>query len=118
MPVVLTKEEIGRFLPCVEPKYRLVVKLLYGTGTRVTEALRLRVKDVDFSGGLVVVRDGKGGKDRRTSLPAGLVAPLCEHLKGVRTLFDKDRLDGRDGVYMPNRLDVKYPNASKEWIWQ
>ncbi len=118
LPVVLSRGEMGRFLDCVEPKARILVKLLYGSGLRLSEALRLRVKDLDFDHGCVVVRDGKGGKDRRTTLPAGLVEPLREQLRKVRLLFDQDRADGRDGVFMPNKLDRKYPNASKEWIWQ
>ncbi|EDY84092.1 integron integrase subfamily, putative [Verrucomicrobiia bacterium DG1235] len=118
LPVVLSKGEIGRFLDCVELKVGVLVKLLYGGGLRLSEALRLRVKDLDFAHGSVVVRDGKGGKDRRTTLPAGLVGPLREQLRKVRVLFDKDRAEGRDGVYLPNKLERKYPNASREWIWQ
>ncbi len=118
LPVVLSKEELGRFMACVEPKMQLLVKLLYGSGLRLSEGLRLRVKDLDFAHGCVVVRDGKGGKDRRTTLPSGLVEPLKGHLAKVKVLFEKDRAEGRDGVYMPNRLDRKYPNASKEWLWQ
>lgn len=118
LPVVLSRDEMARFMACVEPKARVLVKLMYGSGLRVSEALRLRVKDLDFGNGVVVVRDGKGRKDRRTPLPDGLVGPLKDHLKGTRALFERDRADGVDGVYMPNRLGVKYPNASKEWPWQ
>ncbi|MDQ8201310.1 integron integrase [Pelagicoccus enzymogenes] len=118
LPVVLSRDEMARFMACVEPKARALVKLMYGSGLRVSEALRLRVKDLDFAYGVVVVRDGKGRKDRRTPLPEGLVEPLKEHLRSVRAFFDKDRAAGVDGVYMPNRLDRKYPNASKEWPWQ
>ncbi len=118
LPVVLSRDEMARFMACVEPKARVLVKLMYGSGLRVSEALRLRVKDLDFANGVVVVRDGKGRKDRRTPLPEGLVAPLREHLRWARGLFEKDRAAGVDGVYMPNRLDRKYPNASKEWPWQ
>lgn len=118
LPVVLSRDEITRLMVCVEPKVRILVKLLYGGGLRLSEGLRLRVKDLDFAHGAVVIRDGKGGKDRRSTLPQGLVEPLKEHLAGVRRLFDEDRAAGREGVYMPNRLDKKYPNASKEWIWQ
>lgn len=118
LPVVLSRDEISRFMACVEPKARVLVKLMYGSGLRVSEALRLRVKDLDFDHGVVVVRDSKGRKDRRTPLAAGLAEPLREHLKAVRVLFDKDRAAGVDGVYLPNRLDRKYPNASKDWVWQ
>jgi integrase len=116
LPVVLSKAEMGRFLDCVEPKVRIYVNLLYGGGLRLSEALRLRVKDLGFALGCVMVRDGKGSKDRRTTLPAGLVEPLREHLRRVRILFDMDRADGCDGVFMPSQLDKKYPKASKEWI--
>jgi integrase len=88
----------------VEPKVSILVKLLYGGGLRLSEALRLRVKDLDFAHGCVMVRDGKGGKDRRTTLPAGLVEPLREHLRRVQILFNQDRAEGLDGVFMPNQL--------------
>ena len=116
LPVVLSKGEMGRFLDCVEPKVSILVKLLYGGGLRLSEALRLRVKDLGFALGCVMVRDGKGSKDRRTTLPAGLVEPLREHLRRVQILFNQDRAEGLDGVFMPNQLDKKYPKASKEWI--
>jgi integron integrase len=81
------------------------------------ECVRLRVKDVEFERHEILVRDGKGGKDRVTMLPASLVAPLQEHLKRVRILFEQDSAAGRPGVYLPDALEKKYPNASKEWGW-
>jgi integrase len=82
------------------------------------EALRLRVKDLDFAHGAVLVRDGKGGKDRVVTLPDGLIAPLRQHLEHVRLLHDKDIADGFGAVVLPYALERKYPNAPREWHWQ
>jgi integrase len=97
---------------------QLVARLLYGTGMRLLEALRLRVKDVDFDRHEIVVRRGKGDKDRRTVFPRMLAALLREHLTKVRELHDRDLAEGFGGVWMPNALAVKYPNAERSWAWQ
>nr|WP_293251000.1 integron integrase [Panacagrimonas sp.] len=96
----------------------LIVRVLYGTGMRLMEAVRLRVKDVDFERCEIVVRDGKGGKDRITMLPQRLVRPLQAHLAIRRTLFELDLSRDRAEVWMPDALAVKYPNAAREWGWQ
>lgn len=117
MPVVLSKSEVGRLLAVMEGTHALMARLLYGTGMRLMECLRLRVKDVDFDRREITVREGKGGKDRVTMLPDTLNAPLREHLVRVRALFDGDRAANVPGVWMPDALDRKYPGASKTWGW-
>lgn len=96
----------------------LMVQLLYGTGMRLMELVRLRVKDVDFAMRQITVRDGKGGKDRVTVLPDGVRSTLLTHLALRRSVFDADLAAGRVAVWMPDALSVKYPNASREWAWQ
>ena len=93
-------------------------KLIYGCGLRLKECLNLRVKDIDFNQNCLTIRSGKGDKDRLTVLPGSLKNDLREHLAGVRDLYEIDRRDGIDGVYLPMALERKYPNAGKEWIWQ
>ncbi len=92
--------------------------LLYGSGLRLMECIRLRVKDVDFGYNQNTVQDGKGRKDRLTMLPISLKNPLKEHLKKVKLIHDKDLTKGFGEVYLPNALERKYPNANKQWIWQ
>jgi integron integrase len=118
VPVVLTREEVARVLPLVEGVAHLVVKLLYGSGLRIMEAVRLRVKDVDFKMRQVTVRSGKGDKDRVTTFPASLVALLENHLQKVRVIHEQDLAQGRGTVWLPYALERKYPNASREWGWQ
>jgi len=118
VPVVLTPEEARHLIALLSGSPQLVVKLLYGSGLRLMEALRLRVKDVDFKLLTVTVRQGKGGKDRVTPLAVSLAAPLKEHLEKVRLQFDADRDKGLAGVWLPFALERKYPNAGKEWGWQ
>src|SRR5436190_3887153 len=96
----------------------LMASLLYGAGLRLTECLKLRVKDVDFEYRQIVVRDGKGAKDRVTLLPDLLVEPLRQHLEKVRQLHDKDLADGYGDVELPHALHVKYPKAAYEWGWK
>jgi len=117
LPVVLNRAEVERLLAQLEGTHDLMVRLLYGTGMRLMECCRLRVKDVDLSRREIVVRDGKGGKDRVTMLPEILVEPLQSHLHRVRTLFEADRTQEQPGVYLPNALEMKYPNGGKEWGW-
>jgi integron integrase len=95
-----------------------MAKLLYGSGLRLMECLRLRVKDLDFGQRQIVVRDGKGQKDRVTMLPEALIAPLQEHLARVRRLHEEDLSKGYGSVFLPFALERKYPHADKEWIWQ
>ena len=118
LPVVLTREEVQAVLSRLSGTHRLVGGLLYGAGLRIMEALRLRVKDVDFARGELLVRDGKGFKDRVTMLPASLTAPLQEHLARVRALHEKDMAAGVAPVYLPYALERKYPSAGREWAWQ
>jgi integron integrase len=118
LPVVLTREEVRAILAEMEGVYGLLARLLYGTGMRLMEVIRLRVKDVEFTRGEIVVRDGKGAKDRVTMLPQSVKADLQAHLGRRRALFEQDLAAGKAGVYLPDALAVKYPNAPLEWAWQ
>ena len=118
LPVVLTRAEVASLLAALRGTHWLIANLLYGTGMRVMECLRLRVKDVDFGRGEVLVRDGKGFKDRVTMLPTSLESPLLDHLRKVRRLHDDDLACGRGDVYLPYALARKYPAAAREWAWQ
>jgi integron integrase len=118
LPVVLTPDEVHVVLARTEGTSGLILRLLYGTGLRILEALRLRVKDVDFARCEILVRDGKGAKDRVTVLPASLSRPLREHLVRVRTLHGDDLAQGCGAVYLPHALARKYPNAGRDWAWQ
>jgi integron integrase len=118
LPVVLTQEEVQAVLNCLNGLPHLVVQLLYGAGLRVTECLRLRVKDIDFGQQLIIVRDGKGFKDRTTPLPQTAVSPLHHQLQCAQKLHYKDLEEGNGRVSLPNALAQKYPNANTEWQWQ
>lgn len=118
LPTVLTKSEAARVLAAMTGTSQLMAKLLYGSGLRAMECLRLRVKDLDFDQHQIFVRDGKGEKDRVTMLPASLVTPLREHLAHVKQLHEKALAEGNGAVYLPYALTVKYPNAAQEWAWQ
>ena len=118
IPVVLSRREIKRLLDNTAPGYQLMVELLYGTGMRVGECMRLRVKDPDFANGYITVREGKGSKDRRVPLPARLKAPLERRLECLRELHQQDRKNGVPGVALPGALERKYPHAGKELAWQ
>lgn len=118
LPVVLTAEEVRRVLRELSGSPWLVACLLYGSGLRLMEAVRLRVKDLDFDHRAILVRDGKGAKDRVVTLPDGLILPLKQHLAHVRLLHDKDLADGFGAVYLPHALERKYPSAPREWHWQ
>ena len=117
LPVVLTRTQTERLFAQMEGTQALMARLLYGTGMRLMECIRLRVKDVNFERCEIVVRSGKGDKDRVTMLPESLVSPLKEHLSRVRRLYETDRDAGRAGVYLPDALERKYPDAGKEWGW-
>ena len=118
LPVVLTKEEVQRIFPHLDGLYLLLAKLLYGTGLRVSEYVQLRVKDPDFEYCQIIVRDGKGEKDRVTILPASLIEPLQNHLAEVKKLHKLDLSQGNGRVGLPYALARKYPNVGREWGWQ
>lgn len=118
MPVVLSKVEVARLLQELDGIHGLMGALLYGTGMRLMECLRLRVKDVDFDYRQILVRDGKGRKDRVVPLPEKLLDLLREHLQKVRQLHKEDLAQGAGEVFMPDALDRKYPGTAREWGWQ
>lgn len=118
LPVVMTRDEVRAVLAEMNGDTWLMASLLYGAGLRLTECLRLRVQDLDFGQGEILVRDGKGGKDRVTVLPESLVQPLRQHLITVRATHERDRTEGWGRVVMPSALDRKYPNAPASWEWQ
>ena len=115
VPVVLSKGEVERLLASLEGTYRLMAQVLYGTGLRLLECLRLRVGEIDFARNQIIVRGGKGDKDRVTVLPEALRAGLQEHLKRVRLLWEQDVREGFGEVYLSESLARKYPRAGKEW---
>jgi len=126
LPVVLSKGEMARLLDAAGKEatqgglagtYALMLQVMYASGLRVMECVRLRVKDVDFENRYVMVRQGKGGKDRRVPLAKRLVEPLKEHLREIRELHDQDRAAELDGVWLPGAYDRKAPGAGKEWVW-
>lgn len=118
LPVVLTQEEVVKILSRLEGTHHLVVSLLYGTGMRILEALRLRVQDIDFARKEILIRDGKGFKDRVTMLPKTLELPLKTHLERVKKLHEQDLASGYGAVYLPDALAKKYPYAARDWAWQ
>ena len=118
LPVVLTKEEVKKILGSLSGAPWLMAMLLYGAGVRVMECCRVRVKDIDFSLNQIVVRAGKGDKDRYTMLPTAIKPPLLRYLQAAKGQHNRD-LEKRLGrVALPNALEKKYPNAGKEWGWQ
>ncbi|WP_394002087.1 integron integrase [Luteimonas sp. WGS1318] len=118
LPTVLSEDEVARLLAQMEGRPWLVASLLYGTGMRLLEGLRLRVQDLDLVRREIVVRDGKGGKDRRTMLPTSLVEPLQRELVRARMLHEADLAAGFGRVWLPYALERKLPNASTGWGWQ
>ncbi|WP_442499154.1 integron integrase [Methylobacter sp. sgz302048] len=121
LPVVLTVLEVQALLKEAEmapPPIGLIIKLLYGTGMRLMEAVRLRVKDVELTRREIIVRDGKGGKDRVTMLPDSLLDAMRAQLALRRQWHEQDLALGKVDVWLPDALAVKYPNASREWGWQ
>ncbi len=117
LPLVLTVGEMGELLKAVKGETGLVCKLIYGCGLRVSEALRLRVKDVDLAGGKLEVRAGKGDKDRAIPLPRSLAQPLTEHRARVEQVFRADRKAGLSGVLLPHALETKHRAAGESWPW-
>jgi integron integrase len=118
LPTVLTQEEVRSVLACMKGRHRLMAQLMYGSGLRLLECVRLRVKDLDFAHLCVTVRDGKGMHDRVTILPQSLVCPLQQHLQARKILHEQDLSQGTGTVYLPFALAEKYPHASREWMWQ
>lgn len=117
LPTVLAPAEVQRLLEALTGTHGLMAALLYGTGMRLMECVRLRVKDVDFAQGQILVREGKGGKDRVTVLPGSLVPALRDHLARVRLLWEADRATDLPGVFMPDALERKFPNGGRSWGW-
>jgi integron integrase len=117
IPAVLSLLEVQRLLTFMEGEVGLLARLLYGTGMRLMEGLTLRVKDVEFDRRAIVVREGKGAKDRVVMLPRSLEQPLRDQLAAARKLWEQDRAANRAGVFMPDALDRKYPRAGQSWTW-
>ncbi len=118
LPVVFTREETREVIDQLEGTKRLMGSVLYGSGVRLKECLRLRVKDIEFNYNQIIARDTKGRVDRVTLLPESIKAPLKDHLNRVKTLHDQDIKEGFGRVYLPYALDRKYPNANIQWAWQ
>jgi integron integrase len=117
IPSVLTKDEVAGLLAQMDGETALIARLLYGTGMRLMEGMRLRIKDVDFDRQVIIVRDAKGGKDRVVMLPRSLVAALRIQLLAARALWEADRVAQRDGVETPHALEKKYPKVGDSWAW-
>lgn len=117
LPVVLAINEIQQIFRYMTGVHRLMAKLTYGCGLRLHECLKLRIKDIDFEQNMVIVRSGKGDRDRRTVLPESVKGELGEHISEIRTLYEKDRAEGINGVWLPDALERKYPSAGTEWAW-
>jgi len=117
LPIVLSKQEILQLFDHLKGTQLLMGRVIYGGGLRLNECLRLRIKDIDFERCCVMIRSGKGDKDRQTLLPESLKNDLREHIDSVRDIYDKDRKEDLAGVHLPNALGRKYPNASREWVW-
>ncbi len=118
LPTVLTRQEVRSIFGCLDSSDWLMAMLLYGAGLRLMECLRLRVKDIDFTSNQILVRAGKGDKDRHTMLPAAVKEPLAKHLDLIKRQHQRDLERGLGRVALPNALERKYPNAGKEWAWQ
>jgi integron integrase len=118
LPVVLSRDEVHKIFAHLHGTARLMAGLLYGSGLRLMECVRLRVKDADFAYARITVRDTKGGRDRVTMLPVNLAAPLQRHLQKVKAQHEQDLADGFGEVWLPDALARKYPNAAREWGWQ
>lgn len=117
LPVVLTPDEVHEIFKRMTGVHWLLANLIYGCGLRLNECLALRIKDIDLPQNIIMVRGGKGDKDRRTILPEVLKDDIVKHTAEARQIYDRDRLEGQNGVYLPHALDKKYPNAGKEWGW-
>ncbi len=118
VPVVLTRDEVKKLLEQLEGSYRLAAELMYGSGMRISECMRLRIKDLDFGNGYITVVEGKGSKDRRVPLPKRLEGALTQRIEQLRRLHQEDRQANLGGVFLPGALERKFPNAGKEFSWQ
>jgi integrase len=118
LPVVLTRAEVRAVFRHLHGTPKIMTALLYGSGLRLLECVRLRVKDIDLPQARVTVRDGKGAKDRVTMLPANLASSLARHLEKVKAQYEADLEDGHGGVHLPHALARKYASAEREWSWQ
>lgn len=118
IPVVLTRDEVRQIIHLLQGSAQLIVKLLYGSGLRITEAVRLRVKDIDYQMKHITVRSGKGAKDRVTTFPESVIPLLENHLAKVKILHEQDLTHGYGEVFLPYSLGRKFPNAGMEWRWQ
>ena len=118
IPTVLSKDEARAVIAQLPGQYKLMGQIMYGSGLRLMECLRLRVKDIDFENHRIIVYDGKGGDDRITMLPDSLIVLLRQHLEQVKTLHQNDLAAGFGSVYIPAGLGKKFPAAHKQWIWQ
>jgi len=117
VPVVLSRDEVARLFAALPPDEPPLLRLLYGAGLRIMEGLRLRIKDLDFDRRVIVVRDGKGGKDRVVMLPASLTDSLRAQVARSRAVWAEDRAAGRAGVWLPQALETKFPRAASGWAW-
>ena len=118
LPVVFTPDEVKQLLAHLSGTHLLMASLLYGSGLRLMECLRLRVKDMDFTRRQITIRDGKGQKDRASMLPGTLDTPLREQLADARAVYQQDLAAGAANVFLPDALTRKYPSAPREWAWQ
>ena len=118
LPVVLARGEVQRVLERMDAVCRLLARLLYGTGMRLMDGIRLRVQDVDFAPAEIRIRDGKGARDRVTMLPEGASADLCEHLGRRKLVFEDDLRAGKASVFLPDTLERKYPAPRTSWSWR
>jgi integron integrase len=118
LPVVFTRSEAQSVIAHVGNDYRLLAELLYGSGLRLMECVRLRIKDIDFGYNQITIRGGKGLRERVTLLPARLRQPLHSHIACVKELHERDLARGGGKVYLPSALSRKYPNAQRAWVWQ
>jgi integron integrase len=118
LPVVLSKDEVHKVFAHLHGTMKLMASLLYGSGLRLMECVRLRVKDIDFAYARITIRDTKSGRDRVTMLPVNLAAPLQQHLEKVKAQHIQDVADGFGEAWLPDALARKYPNAPREWSWQ
>ena len=117
LPVVLTIKEIQSIFDQLSGSSKLMTMVIYGGGLRLQECLQLRIKDIDIEQNMLIVRSGKGDKDRRTVLPETMKDDLIRHLAEIRSVYQQDRKDGIEGAWLPVALEKKYPNAGKEWGW-
>lgn len=117
LPTVLTPWEVSAVFDEMKGTHALMARLMYGTGMRLMECMSLRVKDIDFGRREILMREGKGRKDRVTMLPIALAGPLREQIEYAKELYSADRADGRPGVMLPDALERKYPKAGAQWNW-